>query len=318
MERWGRALRSLAPWAACLILLAVAAGNTGPVSAAPRARHAAAYQICRSWKHHGVIARRISNGIRDVLSRRRSVMAIRVDDPYLGIGCYLHVRRHFDSASVIKATILAALLHKAHARHRSLTSRERDLAWKMITHSDNDAATALWNDVGLYSLRRFCHLAGMKQTALNTAGYWGLSQITAHDEMTLLQHLLIPNPVLTKSARRYELRLMEHVIASQRWGVTAGVPAGFNVHVKNGWLPTPPSGDWWVNSIGCFTSGAKNYSIVVLTWRNPGMAYGVTSIEDVAEIVNRHLRPHAAERVPRSRPFPSWGIPDERIPRAAM
>jgi hypothetical protein len=31
-------------------------------------------------------------------------------------------------------------------------------------------------------------------------------------------------------------------------------------------------------------------------------------------VINRDLNPAATARVPASRPFPSWGTPDERIP----
>jgi hypothetical protein len=305
-------------WLLCVL---IGSGALAPAPAAARtARPAAAApaQFCRSWKHNGAIARRISRGIRAVLARRRGVISVRVNDPYLGIGCSVRPHRHFGSASVVKATILAALLRKAHVQHRHLTGRERRLATLMITRSDNKAASALWNDVGRHSLRTFLRRAGMKEIIPGPSGFWGITRITAHDEMILLQHLLVPTHVLTRAARRYELGLMEHVIRSQRWGVTAGAPDGFNVHVKNGWLPAPPGGRWWVNSIGCFTHGTKNYSIVVLTKGNPSMAYGVTSIEDVAEIVNHDLNPGATGRVQRSRPGPGWGVPDEQIPWAQL
>ncbi len=182
------------------------------------ARSGHAYQICRSWAGHDKIAARMSREIRAVLRRRESVVAIRVQDPYLGIGCWYRERRHFDSASAVKATILAALLRKAQAGHRALTARDRRLAWRMITDSGNGAATALWDDVGSYRLGRFLRLAGMRQTVLGRSGYWDLTRITAHDELILLRHLLQPNPVLTKQSRRYELHLMARVIPAQRWG----------------------------------------------------------------------------------------------------
>jgi hypothetical protein len=184
----------------------------------------------------------------------------------------------------------------------------------MITESDNDAATALWNDVGMGSLQRLLDLAGMKQTVLGQDGYWGLTRITAHDEMILIEHLLNANSVLTKANRRYELRLMAHVISSQRWGVTAGVPTSFTVHVKNGWLPTPPTNYWWINSVGCFTKSGGDYGIVVLTWHNPDMTYGVDTVQDIAKVINRNLNPKAASVIPPSAPFPSWGVPDEPVP----
>jgi beta-lactamase class A len=170
--------------------------------------------------------------------------------------------RHFDSGSAVKATILAALLRKAQAGHRALTARERKLAWRMITDSDNGAATALGDDVGRCRLGRFLRLAGMRQTVLGRDGYLGLTQITAHDELILLRHLLQPNLVLTKTARRYELHLMARVVPAQRWGVPAGAPGDFTVHVKNGWAPLPPAAGWYVNSVGCFTHADRNYSVV--------------------------------------------------------
>jgi beta-lactamase class A len=278
------------------------------------ARDGAAYQICRSWGNHDKIAARMSQGIRAVLHRRASIVAIRVQDPYLGIGCWYREGRHFDSASAVKATILGALLRKAQAQDRGLTARERRLAWRMITESDNGAATALWDDVGMYRLGRFLRLAGMRQTILGRNGYWGLTRITAHDELILLRHLLQPNPVLTRAARRYELHLMARVVPAQRWGVPAGVPDTFTVHVKNGWAPLPPVPGWFVNSVGCFTHSDRNYSVVVLTQGNPSMQYGVATVEDVAEVINRGLNPGARHVVPRSRPVPSWGRPDERYP----
>jgi len=296
------------------------AARPGPAHAAvaghgaPGGHSGAEYQICRSWENHGKIAARMSRDIRAVLRRRESIVAIRVQDPHLGIGCWFRERRHFDSASAVKATILGALLRKAQAGHRSLAARERRLAWRMITESDNGAATALWNDVGLYRMNRFLRLAGMHQTVLNRDGYWGLTRITAHDELILLRHLLQPNPVLTKASRRYELWLMAHVTPAQRWGVPAGAPDDFTVHVKNGWAPLPPVPGWFVNSVGCFTHGDRNYSVVVLTQGNPTMQYGVGTVEDVAEVINGGLNPGARHVVPRSNPFPSWGRPDEPYP----
>ncbi len=276
-------------------------------------------QLCRSWMQHQKIAARMSRDIQDAVRDRRdvtSVVAVRVDDPHLGIGCWLHTRRHFDSASAVKTIILGALLHKAHAEHRKLTHRERSLAWRMITESDNDAATALWNDVGRYSLRRFLHLAGMSETELNPA--WGLTRITARDETILLQHLLLPNRVLTTKARYYELYLMAHVIRGQRWGVPAGAPDSFTVHVKNGWAPLPfVTSRWWVNSTGCFTRSGEDYTIVVLTQGNASAATGIRTIEDIAYRVNRDLNPGAMSVVPYSRPRKSWTRPDEPVPPVA-
>jgi beta-lactamase class A len=215
-------------------------------------------------------------------------VAVRVDDPGKRLGCWLHSARRFDSASVVKVTILGALLRKALDQHRYLTGAEDMQATAMITRSDNDAASALWAELGPRYIHHFLNLAGMKQTVLGADGYWGLTKITAHDEVLLLRLLLHTNPVLDLPSRRYALGLMAQVIASQRWGVPAGAPARLTVHLKNGWMPLAPRG-WRVNSIGCFTGHHGGYSIVVLTQNNPTLAYGIDTIEAIARAIHRDL-----------------------------
>jgi beta-lactamase class A len=183
----------------------------------------------------------------------------------------------------------------------------------MITKSDNNAASALWADVGRSYLQRFLNLAQMRQTALGPSGYWGLTQITAHNEVLLLRLLVHPNQVLSTASRNYALNLMAHVISSQRWGVPAGAPASLTVHVKNGWLPRSTHG-WRVHSIGSFTGRGRDYSIAVLTENNPSMAYGVATVEAIARVINRDLNPGTTAATPSSVPAPSLQTPDETIP----
>jgi hypothetical protein len=232
--------------------------------------------------------------------------------------CRLHGTSHFDSASVVKVTILAALLRKAQAQHRSLTRTERALARAMITRSDNDAASALWADTGRTSLRRFLARARMTHTVLGPGGAWGLTRITADDETRLLWLLLKTNRVLSTSSRHYALALMADVTPSQRWGVSAGAPRRLVAHVKNGWLPLAPYG-WRINSIGGFTANSskhsgQRYSIVVLTQDNPTMDYGVDTVEAIARAVNRALHPGTIARVWPAAISPAQETPDEPIP----
>ncbi len=273
---------------------------------------ASAGTICWSGAHPGLAAR-ISRGILAALSGRSSVVGLKADDTVSGVLCDFHQDRRFYSASVVKATILAALLRKLMTEHRYLTSAQRTLATEMITESDNDAASALWAEVGRSSLQHFLNLASMKQTVLGPGGYWGLTLITAHDQILLLRLLTSKNRVLDYASRSYELSLMARVIPSQRWGVPAGAPDDVTVHVKNGWLPYPGD-DWRINSIGSFSGHHRNYMIVVLTANNPSMAYGVDTVQDVAEVINRDLNEGVTDVIPPSAPSPSWGIPDEQIP----
>ena len=282
----------------------------GPARAASSA--AASRAVCAS-SSHPALAARISRAIETARRHRVSFVAVEVDDPGAGLVCRLDSRSHFDSASVVKVTILGALLRKAQAEHRSLTRSERALAWAMITRSDNDAASALWADTGRAWLQRFLKRAGMTDTFLGPGGAWGLTRITAADETRLLWLLLKPNRVLDTSRRDYALDLMADVIPAQRWGVPAGAPRRLVVHVKNGWLPLAPYG-WRINSIGGFTGHGSRYSIVVLTQDNPTMAYGVRTVEAIAQVVNRDLNPGATARVPSSVISPLQETPDEAIP----
>ena len=159
---------------------------------------------------------------RDIQAARRgrsSTVAVWVNDPGVGVTCSLSGSSHFDSASIVKVTILGAVLRKALDQHRYLSSTEAVQLRAMITRSDNNAASALWAKLGHSYLQHFLNLAGMKQTVLGPGGYWGLTQVTAHDETLLLRLLL------TGNSRAYALRLMAQVISSQRWGVPAGARA---------------------------------------------------------------------------------------------
>lgn len=282
-----------------------------PVLAQPAA---AASAVCRS-SSHPALAARISGDIQAARRGRVSSIAVAVDAPAVGLTCALNGSRHFDSASVVKVTILGALLRKALDQDRFLTGTEAARLRAMITRSDNAAASALWAELGHGYLRHFLNLAGMKHTSLGPGGLWGLTQITAPDEILLLRLLLKPNAVLSPNSRSYALRLMAQVIPSQRWGVPAGAPTSLTAHVKNGWLPRATHG-WRIHSIGCFTGRGGGYSIVVLTQDNPSMPYGITTVQAIARVINRDLNPGAKARVPASRPYPSWGTPDEPGPAA--
>ena len=296
---------------AALLGAALTAFPAWPAGAA--AGQAGASSARGSSSSHPALAARIG---RDIQAARRgpvSTVAVAVDDPGLGLECWLNRFSGFDSASVIKVTILAALLRKAEDQHRDLTATEAGRARSMITRSDNDATSALWAELGRRYLQHFLDVAEMRHTWLGPGGYWGLTQITANDQVVLLRLLLNGNAVLDPASRSYALRLMAEVIPSQRWGVPVGAPASLTVHVKNGWLPRATHG-WRIHSIGCFTGHGGSYSIIVLTQDNPTMAYGIATIEAIARAINHDLHPAAASVVRPSQPLPSWQTPDEHIP----
>jgi hypothetical protein len=249
---------------------------------------AASTPICVSSAHPLAAARMSANIATTLAQRPHSVVAIDASDPNLGVTCALNPTWHFYSASVIKVTILSALIYKIGGIGH-LTTAQRNLAYSMITQSDNSAATALWNEVGMAAMQNFLNRAGMYHTVLSPA--WGLTQITAQDELTQLQALSYPS-LLGPYARGYILSLMAQVTSSQRWGVSAGVGAGVTVHIKNGWLAHPAASDWIINSLGVFTGTNINYQMAVLNTSAVGgqtEGYGIQTDEDVAGIINRNL-----------------------------
>ena len=266
-----------------------------------------------SSSEHPAIARKLGGQIRAALAGRTGTESVAVYDRRRGLRCAIAAGSHYDSASVVKATILGALLRKAADENRSLTAAEKSLAHKMITQSDNGAASTLWRSVGRTRMNRFLNQAGMTHTTLGPAGYWGLTQITAQDQIQLLSRYTAPGTLLPDEARKYVLTLMNSVIASQRWGAPAGHPAGVTWHVKNGWLPRHDR-YWRVHSIGAFDGHDADYMIVVLTRDTPSMAYGVQTIERVARAVHRTLNPDLQPITHESLPKDTWEKSDGSVP----
>ncbi|HSR87213.1 MAG TPA: serine hydrolase [Streptosporangiaceae bacterium] len=275
---------------AAVCAAAIGAATTVPLAVtATTAAAANTTSICTSAAHP-YIAGKISAGLKAALAARPgSHVGLAISDPAHGLNCQLHSSDHFYAASVVKVTILSALLLKVGGPSH-LTATQRNLAFQMITQSSNSAANTLWAEVGVSHVQDFLNKAGMGQTVLNS-GAWGLTRITAHDELRLLQ-VLTNSTVLSSASRGYVLTLMSEVIASERWGVSAGAPTAEQLHIKNGWLPYPGAADWNINSIGAFT-GPNNYQMVILTAPPSGgtqsESYGIQTIQAAAIVFNRDL-----------------------------
>lgn len=196
-------------------------------------------------------------------------------------------------ASVVKVDILETVL--AQRQGRSLSGEDETRAARMIEYSDNDAATALWDEVGgAPAIGAFNAGAGLVATdpslCVVCPGFdwpgWGLTTTVPADQIRLLHLLVIPGPLMTKAARTFALGLMEDVTPSERWGVSAGVPAGVTVALKNGWLPLVGSdADWQVNSVGWVSGLGRDYLIAVLSTGNPTEQYGIDTIDGLSVLV---------------------------------
>ncbi|MFE4449756.1 serine hydrolase [Streptomyces sp. NPDC056796] len=185
----------------------------------------------------------------------------------------------YDSASIVKVDILAALLLLAQDEGRELSGAEQAYAEAMIRRSDNASATALLRVIGgedgLDAANERLGLTGTK-----AAHAWGLTQTTAADQVRLLEAVTGTGPALTAASRAYVTELMGEVEADQRWGVSA---AGTGAVLKNGWMPRTTTGLWDVNSIGRVESGGRTVLVAVLSRGHATKEAGIALVESAAE-----------------------------------
>ncbi|MFJ3493329.1 serine hydrolase [Streptomyces sp. NPDC086091] len=234
------------------------------------------------------LAAKLKKDITAALANRKGTVAVGLHDRTTDTTCTLRASTAFDSASVVKVTVLAALLRDTQKQGRALTAREKTLATAMITKSDNASTSTLWKQLGTTKIKNFLTAAKMTQTKPGANGYWGLTRITVTDEQKLLKLIAAKNTVLTDASRAYATKLMGQVVSSQRWGTPYGRPSGVSWHVKNGWLSRATQG-WRVHSVGTFKGGGHDYQMTVLTHGNSTMNYGITTIQGVAKVIHRDL-----------------------------
>ncbi|MFF2652340.1 serine hydrolase [Streptomyces sp. NPDC058045] len=202
----------------------------------------------------------------------------------------------FDTASIVKVDVLAALLLRSQDDRKPLTERQKTLAADMIRLSDNDATTDLWHDLGgEKALDAANRRLGLTGTHGGKGGEWGLTQTTADDQLRLLRHVFAnepgkgaPRPVFSAGNRAYLQKLMGRVDPGQAWGVSA---AGSPCALKNGWLPRSATGRWDVNSVGRVTVGGHRYLVAVLSSGTPSMAHGVKLVEAAAKAAVGEIAP---------------------------
>jgi hypothetical protein len=278
--------RTAASTAVVVAATAVVSALLAPIPAvAAEASTVQVPAVCRSTRDPDLAAR-MSRDILAALSSRRGTVSVAVHDDDTGLTCALASELRYDSASVVKVMIMEGTLRRAEKLGRKLTRWELANIRPMITRSDNTSALRLWTDLGHAYLDRLLARVGTTGTVLGPDGYWGLTRITAGDQMRLLGVLTNARSFLR--SRAYGLKLMSEVERDQRWGVPSGMPSGLTAHVKNGWLPRATHG-WRVHSVGAFTGTNRTYRIVVLSHDNPTMAYGVRTIERIAQAVHRGL-----------------------------
>lgn len=193
--------------------------------------------------------------------------------------------RRFPMFSTAKVPIMLATLNRAVREGRRVSAREQALIRSMITVSDNGAASALLRSIGGgAAVQAYLRSIGIVNTYIDDA--WGLSTTTAQDMARMLAKLGNCT-ILVQRLCNYALGVMNGVIPGQDWGVSAGVPAGATVALKNGWFPDDDG--WAVNSTGVVLGG-KRYTIAVFTNPDPSLGYGIATIEQISRSVYPAIR----------------------------
>jgi hypothetical protein len=176
----------------------------------------------------------------------------------------------FAAASVSKAMLMVSVMRRAGAG--PLTDAERRLLPPMITRSDNDAASALYAQVGGDGLRKVARAAGMRKFV--DVGHWAGARITAADQARLF--LGIDN-LVPVAHRRFARLLLSSIVAEQRWGIA---PVARSEHMKiffkGGWRADV------THQVALLERGGRRLALAVLTKGSPSMAYGVETIEGIA------------------------------------
>ena len=210
--------------------------------------------------------------------------------------------QRFDTASIVKVDVLAALLLRAQDEDRELTALERERAELMIRRSDNAATDALWWGIGgATGLAEANERLGLAATTPGAGGHWGLTQTTSADQIALLRAIYAPESALDARSRRYVRELMAGVVDGQRWGISAAADGGGadlgGFELKNGWLPRSETGLWDVNSIGRVSSAGWDYLVAVVSDGHSTQEAGIAAVEWAAETAVHTLADGTPPRV---------------------
>ncbi|EFC81125.1 serine hydrolase [Parafrankia sp. EUN1f] len=233
----------------------------------------------------GVTASALAQRFRAYLAGRPGSTSVALYDAATGetvVSRSATTRTGWETASTVKLDILAALLSKTGASGR-LTASQTALAKKMISISDNASATSLWNQAGgSAGMNAFYRRLGMSATTAGAGGKWGLTKTTASDQLAVLRAIAYPNTTLSTAARATAKSLLNTVISSQRWGLTAGVPSGVAVEIKNGWLPY--DGGWVIDSLAHVHGNGRDYVMAAYTRDSASESTGIATVEGLSRI----------------------------------
>jgi hypothetical protein len=182
----------------------------------------------------------------------------------------LHRTERFPSASVVKAMLLVAVLRQV-GRGKLAPSTAATLK-QMITVSDNDAASAMYNRVGGAGLRAVARAA--HATRFVDVGYWSDAQLTAADQARFFLRI---DHLVPATHRHFARELLSSIVGWQRWGIPPiAAKHGLKVFFKGGWRTGI------THQVALLERGKRRVALAVLTRGEPSMAYGEQTIAGIA------------------------------------
>jgi len=229
----------------------------------------------------------LAQEFRSYLATRPGAVSVALYDRTTGMTVDVtnSTRTGWEMASTVKLDILTNLLTRT-GESGQLPASQLRLARPMISVSDNASASALWRQAGGKSgMNAFFRALGMTSTIASSA--WGLTKTTAYDQLRVLKAVSYPGSGLSTNAMATATSLLGTVVASQRWGLTAGVPVGVTVEIKNGWLPY--GGGWVINSLAHVHGAGKDYIMAAYTRDSRTMATGVETISGLSRLAWQYV-----------------------------
>ena len=180
----------------------------------------------------------------------------------------------FPSASVSKAMLLVAALRRAGGRRLGDTTRR--LLRSMITVSDNDAASAVYAQVGGEGLRRVARRRRDEEVHRRGA----LGRRPGHGCRPGATSSFASTSSCPPAHRRYARKLLSSIVTSQRWGIArAARREHVKVFFKGGWR------NGITHQVALLERGGRRLALAVLTSGSPSIAYAEETIERIASRV---------------------------------
>jgi hypothetical protein len=236
---------------------------------ATRVRARAARRASAAYPSHAAIAAAVR--YLDGRAGRTSLAVLDSNGGLTGV----RLRSHFQSASVVKVMFLTAFLQRLNADHAAVSALDRGLLYPMIHESNNEAASAVLERVGLDAIARVAREAGMRDYAPGV-GWWAFTQTSAADQARFFVALprLIPSQFWP-----YALGLLAGIEPEQSWGIPQVARPRWQVFFKTGALPS----EGLFNETARLERPGVTFTVSVFTTGDPSMAYGEETIRGVGD-----------------------------------